>query len=230
MSAAYQELDYAWASLGINYVIPSSKWNAKQDPEDLIVRSLPAFFEDPRLLSMMIAWAQEYRELINVGRLESYLNGLNPFEMSVLGAISKKLKSDEKWLRLYHKIDRKIGQNRPMFLERDLYFKLAEVSGRDEDFAEFGICIPQVSKADRKKLKPKQVIAEKNYWFRFRKLFENHMRADVAVAMYILELKNAYQVKKLLRCSQETAYRQYKSLSDPITALQIEALINKDLK
>ena len=144
----------------------------------------------------------------------------------MLGGLSKKFKSDDRWLRLYNRVVKKLGPNPPQFSQRKLYRDLADISEHDADFAHFGICIPKVSKADSKKIKPKQVIAEKNHWFRFRKLFDNHMRADIAVAMYVLGMSNAYQVKKVIRCSQETAYRQYKSLNDPVIAKQIAAIIN----
>ena len=90
MKYSYQPIDFAWASLGINYVIDAANWNPLEDPEKLIIRSLEPFYKDPRLLSMFLAWAEEYDELINVGRLGAYLGGLNPFELSMLGAISLK--------------------------------------------------------------------------------------------------------------------------------------------
>jgi hypothetical protein len=225
MSAKYKPLDIAWASLGINYVIPEAKWDPRQDPEELIIQSLPEFFEDPRLLSMFLAWAEEYDELINVPRLEAYIKELEAFDLSILGAIAQKLSVNGRWARVKNKVVKKIGKNRPRFQERAKYVKLAKVSGRDHDFDGFGISIPTVSKSDPKKLKPKDVIAQHNYWFKLRMLIDNHMRADVAVAIYILNVKNAYQVAKRLKCSIETAYRQFNSLKDPIVAKQIEAII-----
>ena len=224
MKYSYQPIDFAWASLGINYVIDAANWNPLEDPEKLIILSLEPFYKDPRLLSMFLAWAEEYDELINVGRLGAYLGGLNPFELSMLGAISLKLLKNSRWQRLNEKIVEKLGANPPKFPKRDDYQSLANISGNDEQFSAFGICIPKVTKAHGKKLKPKSLIAQKNYWFKFRLLLDSQMRADVAVAMYYLGCNNAYQVEQKIKCSRETAYRQFKSLKNPLVKLQIEIL------
>lgn len=224
MKYRYKPIDFAWASLGINYVIGSSDWNPLEDPEELIIRSLAHFYEDPRLLSMFLAWADEYDDLINVVRLGAYISELKPFELSMLGAISLKLSANPRWMRLHEKIENRLGGPPSKFPEREDYGSLAKISGQDHEFKAFGICIPRVSKAHAKKLKPKAIVADKNYWFQLRLLLDNQMRADVAIAMYYLGCGNAYQVEKRIRCSRETAYRQFKSLKNPTVQRQIDFL------
>jgi hypothetical protein len=206
----------SWSSLGIAF---HAKGNYNSNPEETIIKTIKSheFPSDKKIFALMLLWLEEYHEYIYVERLKNYLNDLNAFELALLGGIAKKCLAfgDHRWKIIISGVKKKHGKKNLVFTEGDdeLYLKL---KGIDDDFLEFGIRVAPLKSDDRKKLLPREVVFKNNVWLKNRLIFGPNLRSDFVTVFNLKLSQNAYQAAKLLGCSMNASYRNWKSIEEAV--------------
>lgn len=206
----------AWESLGIAFVFNQSG-TKNADPEKTLIQSLKELADDRKTLSLIQGWLREFGPLVHIERLKALANDLTASELAWLGGLAahQAETGDARWKAIVRYIeDDKLGTPRPHFPSSKLDELQIQRKGIDKHFARFGLRIPILEAAEAKKFKPTASAIKENIWLRMRALFGTNWRADTAVVLIQGLAKNAYQVERILGCSRETAYRNWKSLID----------------
>ena len=86
--------------------------------------------------------------------------------------------------------------------------------GLDEDFLKFGIRVTPIIEDDPKKILLRERAIKRNIWLRSRLLFGTNLRADIATVKSLKLADTAYGASKLLGCSINAAYRNWKDLEE----------------
>lgn len=200
-----------WGSLGVAF---NARPKIITDPETALITFLNSgeFPEDRKMISLILAWLKDYSHLVHIERLKSLIEDLGSFELAVLGGISRKciLYGDFRWKTIISFI-KKRNTGKLSFEVNDSEYLLNK-HGIDEDFKEFGIkvflCEPERSE---KVIQIAEIIIL-NKWIKHRVLFGVNMRADVATVMVLNLATNAYQTSKFLKCSFNSASRNWNDL------------------
>jgi hypothetical protein len=204
----------SWASLGIAF---NAKGKLNANPEETIINTIKSheFPADKKIFSLMILWLEEYHEYIYVERLKNYLKDLSAYELALLGAIAKKCFDfgDHRWKIIIHGVKKRLGNKSITFNDGDdeLFLKL---KGIDETFLEFGIRVIPLKRDDRKKLLSRETIFKNNVWLQNRLLYGPNLRSDFVTIFTLSLAQNAYQAAKLLGCSMNASYRNWKSVEE----------------
>jgi hypothetical protein len=202
----------AWRSLGIAFHHPTKK---KSDPETALIELVRAkeFPDDKKMLGLVLLWLSHYSNLVHIERLKTLAKDLLPFELAILGAIASKcLKAgDHRWKTIIKIAKEKNGKQQ---FEQGDSATFINMRGLDKDFAQFGVRIAPVSPDSEKKLRTRQEILKHNDWLKLRVLFGTNMRADIATVIALGLASTAYGAAKLLRCSPNTAYRNWNDLEE----------------
>jgi len=203
----------AWESLGIAFAFNQSG-TRNADPEKTLLQTLCEFQNDRKMLTLVMGWLRDYRHLIHVERLKALANKLSASELAWLGGLASHQAEagDARWKNLVQFVERKLGKPLPNFTSSRLDELQSERVGEDRFFKRFGLHVPRTEPADSKKLRPLSAGIMANIWLRMRALFGTNWRADTAVVLLHGVAKNAYQTERILGCSRETAYRNWRSL------------------
>jgi hypothetical protein len=206
----------SWASLGIAF---NAKGMPNSNPEETIIKTIKSheFPNDKKLFSLMLLWLEEYHEYIYVERLKNYLKDLDAFELALLGSIANKCLAfgDHRWKIITNGVKKKLGKKNIQFHEGDdeLYLK---IKGIDDDFLEFGIRVAPLKSDDRKKLLSRDIVFKNNIWLKNRLIYGPNLRSDFISVFSLSLAKNAYQAAKLLGCSMNASYRNWKSIEEAV--------------
>lgn len=204
----------SWASLGIAFNSNDEKTCA--DPETAIIELICSgeFPEDKKMMGLALLWLEHFSKLVHVERLKILTKNLGAFETALLGAIARKCVAfgDFRW-RMIEKNALAKNTGRPKFAigDSETFIKMR---GLDEDFAAFGIRVGPVRPDDPKKLLNRQTVIKRNIWLRNRLLFGSNVRADVATLKLLNRAQTGYAAAKILGCSPNAAYRNWKDLED----------------
>lgn len=206
---SFSASDITWAALGLGYAVPPESitpLHSLTDPESHLIASLSSLLDDTRGLGLILRWIANYSSLLHVERLARMSNKLDALELAVLATIARKSSAaDDRWKSIEEMARKKLkGVTFPL---REQDRLLITLHGEDQDFKKYGIALATVTPAPSKKIKPIAYGSRWNLFFRLRAILGNHMRADAVAAVYALGATNGYQVKKLISCSIETAYR-----------------------
>jgi hypothetical protein len=214
MSKINDPLRDKWASLGIAF---SQKTDLVANPEQTIIETIKSgeFPADRKLFSLMLLWLNEFVDLVHVERLKGLLGELAPFELAIMGGLATKcLKmGDFRWKAILNEVQKKLGKHPPKFDVGDdaTYLKL---KGVDADFEAFGIKVAPLKPEDHKKLVRRDEIIKNNPWLKNRLLMGSNLRADFITIFTLGLARNAYQAAKILNCSENASYRNWRSLEE----------------
>lgn len=204
-----------WSSLGIAF---SSTVKLNANPELTIIETITSheFPSDKKIFSLMLLWLDEYLELVHVERLKNLLKGLNAYELALMGGIALKClnKGDHRWKVIILLIQKKIGKKEIHFNEGNDDELLLKMKGTDAEFLKFGIRVAPLKSEDHKKLLRREVILGQNAWLKNRLLFGPNLRADFITVFTLSLASNAYQAAKILGCSMNASYRNWKSIDE----------------
>lgn len=204
-----------WSSLGIAF---SSTVKLNANPELTIIETITSheFPSDKKIFSLMLLWLDEYLELVHVERLKNLLKGLNVYELALMGGIALKClnKGDHRWKVIILLIQKKIGKKEIHFNEGNDDELLLKMKGTDAEFLKFGIRVAPLKSEDHKKLLRREVILGQNAWLKNRLLFGPNLRADFITVFTLSLASNAYQAAKILGCSMNASYRNWKSIDE----------------
>lgn len=205
-----------WSSLGVAFYKGEGEFK-NVNPEQTIIDTIKSgeFPSDKKMFGLMLLWISKYHDLIHVERLKSYIKKLSPFELAVLAAISKKIldQGDFRFKAIIKEAQRIFGKNKPSFSNGDDELFIS-IKGTDEDFLEFGIRVAPMLADDPKKLLKREYIIKNNVWLKNRLLFGTNLRADF-ITVFTLELAgNAYQAARILNCSLNASYRNWKDIAE----------------
>lgn len=225
-SSRTDELRDRWENLGIAFSVHNMPL-INVDPEMTLVSSFKEFYDDRKLVGLILSWLQEFGDLVHVERLKSLAGNLTAFEYAWLGGLAhhqlatSNSAAHRRWQVIVELAKRKLGEVMPQFPTRKLDELQVERNGADENFKRFGILIPKIEIAPAKKIRIRPQVLRDNLWFRMRLLFGTNWRADIATAMLLDLAKTSYQLERVLGCSRETAYRNWNAL----TEVDIRALL-----
>jgi hypothetical protein len=204
-----------WSSLGIAFST-TAKLNA--NPELTIIETIKSheFPSDKKMFSLMLLWLEEYLELVHVERLKNLLKDLSAYELALLGGIALKClnKGDHRWKMIILLIQKKIGKKEIHFNDGNDDDLLLKMKGVDKEFLKFGIRVVPLKSEDHKKLLRREVVLGQNAWLKNRLLFGPNLRADFMTVFALSLASNAYQAAKLLGCSMNASYRNWKSIDE----------------
>lgn len=208
-----------WTSLGIAFAAKPKIKNA--DPEATLILSLKEFYEDRKILKIVISWLDEFGDLVHVERLKILARKLNARDQAWLGLIADymvNVRKDYRFKKILEMVENHLG-NPPAFFEQskfmELHFEREILKGSVSVGKKFGLNITQSDLIGYpKKLQDKRAAIMGNIWLRMRLLFGCSWRADVCTVILLDMAQNYYQVKKVLGCSIETAHRNWKSLNE----------------
>jgi hypothetical protein len=202
----------AWASLGVAFHHSTS---VKSDPESALLALVQSseFPDDKKMLSLALLWLTHYAKLVHVERFKVLSKTLSPYQLAILGAIASKCVKlgDHRWHAVV-KLAKQGTQGQQFQLGDSETF--IQMRGLDPEFSEFGIRIAPIFPENAKKLLPRREILRRNEWLKFRVLFGTNMRADVAAVIFLKLTPTAYGAAKMLGCSPNTAYRNWKDLHE----------------
>lgn len=200
-----------WGSLGVAF---NARSKIITDPETALITFLKSgeFPEDRKMISLILAWLKDYSNLVHIERLKSLIEDLGSFELAVLGGISRKciLYGDFRWKTIISFI-KKRNTGKLSFEVNDSEYLIIK-HGIDEDFKEFGIKVFLCEPERSEKVIQIAEIIKLNKWIKHRVLFGVNMRADVATVMVLNLATNAYQTSKFLKCSFNSASRNWNDL------------------
>ncbi|MBF0299964.1 MAG: hypothetical protein HQK51_14660 [Oligoflexia bacterium] len=204
-----------WESLGIAFSVNSTK-TKHADPERTLIKTIQEFQESRKMLRLVLAWLDEYGELIHVERLRALMKELSAINLSWLGGISNYMvqKGDLRWRAIEQVVREHFGNPTPKFSTSKLDELQAQRVGEDQNFKKYGLTIAVTEAADSKKLLPFSTTIRSNLWLRMRTLFGTNWRADMASVLLLALASNPYQAERILGCAKETAYRNWKSLKE----------------
>jgi len=203
-----------WASLGIAF--NSSEHKTCVDPETAIIELISSseFPEDKKMMGLALLWLEHFSKLVHVERLKILTKNLGAFELALLGSIARKCVSfgDYRW-RMIEKIAQAKNSGKPVFSigDSETFIKMR---GLDEDFAVFGIRVGPVCPDNSKKLLNRQAVISRNTWLKNRLLFGSNVRADIATLISLKRAETGYAAAKILGCSPNAAYRNWKDLEE----------------
>ena len=204
-----------WSSLGIAF---STTAKLNSNPELTIIETIKSheFPTDKKMFSLMLLWLDEYLELVHVERLKNLLKDLNAYELALLGGIALKClnKGDHRWKMIILLVQKKIGKKEIHFNDGNDDELLLKMKGTDPEFLKFGIRVAPLKSEDRKKLLRREVVLSQNAWLKNRLLFGPNLRADFITVFTLSLASNAYQAAKLLGCSMNASYRNWKSIDE----------------
>jgi len=206
----------SWAGLGIAFATSSPVRNA--DPEKTLIKSIPEFEKDRKLLVLVLSWLSEYGKVFHVERLKALVVDLSAHDLAWLGGVADYALQgigDHRWNAITSLIKDKLGgKNKlPRFATSKLDELQAQRKGSEPAFSNFGLIIPKLEREQMsRKILPDVEVVKRNLWLRLRFLFGTNWRADVASVMIQKLAENSYQAGKILGCSNETAYRNWKAL------------------
>lgn len=203
----------SWASLGIAF---NSKSEECVDPETAIIELVSSgeFPEDKKMMGLALLWLKHFSKLVHVERLKTMAKDLGALELALLGAIARKCVADGDFrFRVIEKLAKKKNSGSPKFDigDSETFIKM---KGLDPDFASFGIRVATINPDDDKKLLQRGAILKKNLWLKNRVLFGSNLRADVATVISLKRADSAYAAAKILKCSPNAAYRNWKDLEE----------------
>lgn len=203
-----------WSSLGIAF---SRAVKLNSNPELTIIETIKSheFPSDKKMFSLMLLWLDEYLELVHVDRLKNLLKDLNAYELALMGGIALKClnKGDHRWKVIVLLVQKKIGKKEIHFDDGDDEL-LLKMKGTDAEFLKFGIRVAPLKSEDRRKLLRREVVLGQNAWLKNRLLFGPNLRADFITVFTLSLASNAYQAAKLLGCSMNASYRNWKSIDE----------------
>ncbi len=203
-----------WSSLGIAFAV-DAKSSIHADPEKTLISSLVTCNYDRKLLRLILTWFQEYSDLVHVERLLALMKTLSVIELAWLGGIAsyQEESGDIRWRAITREI--KKLRNEAVHFPQSKFEKLQlKRIGTDKHFKSFKLNIPTIKLDSKKKIKPRKYTIKNNIWLRMRALFGANWRADIAAALLLGKISNAYQAKKYFGCSYETAYRNLNYLME----------------
>ena len=215
MSSVYEQNKEKLLSLGFAFQgkVPSRA----ADPEKTIVDLLPSFYVDRKLFRLLLTWLHKTSDVIHVERLKALSKDLAPGHKVVLGILARKLsQKDRRWNLLCTALKASLKQTPPSLqLPRELSDPyLVAKNGRDKEMAEFGIEAAQINPEDGKKVLSWRGILRTNGWLHLRALMGPNFRADVAYLYLSGAAVGPAGAARLLACSRETAYRNWRALDD----------------
>lgn len=200
-----------WASLGIAF---NSKSDLISDPETALISFLNSgeFPADRKMISLILAWMKEHSNLIHIERLKSLIEPMGSFELAILGGLAQKCLGygDFRWKTIIGFINKRNTGKIQFDLGESEY--LISKNGVDQDFKDFGLRISIVEEERPEKIVDLKVVIEKNKWIRHRILFGVNMRADIATVMVLNLASGPYQASKFLKCSFNSAKRNWSDL------------------
>lgn len=201
-----------WASLGVAFTFGSK---IQCDPETALLNFVTSseFPEDKKMISVVLAWLKEYSAFVHIEKLKTSAQGLNGDALLVLGAIAIKCIKfgDHRWKTIERLVLKKTKEHKSSLRDSEVFLKR---HGLDEDFLKFGIRVTPVFPEDQKKLLARERIFKMNSWLRHRLLFGTNLRADMATVKLLELTDTAYGAAKLLNCSMNAAYRNWKDLTE----------------
>ena len=204
-----------WSSLGIAFST-TAKLNA--NPELTIIETIKSheFPSDKKMFSLMLLWLDEYLELVHVERFKNLLKDLNAYELAFMGGIALKClnKGDNRWKVIILLIQKKMGKKEIHFNDGNDDELLLKMKGTDAEFLQFGIRVVPLKSEDHKKLLRREILLGQNAWLKNRLLFGPNLRADFITVFTLSLASNAYQAAKLLGCSMNASYRNWKSIDE----------------
>lgn len=204
-----------WSSLGIAF---SSIEKLNSNPELTIIETIKSheFPADKKMFSLMLLWLDEYLELVHVERLKMLLKDLNTYELAIIGGLALKCfnKGDHRWKVIIQSVQKKMGKKEINFKEGNDDELLLKLKGTDADFLQFGIRVAPLKSEERKKLLRREVVLGQNTWLKNRLLFGPNLRSDFITVFTLSLASNAYQAAKLLGCSMNASYRNWKSIDE----------------
>lgn len=187
------------------------------DPEATLIEAIKLSISDTKVFRMLLAWLEKTRELIHVERLRTLAKDLSQGELVVLGVVALKQvrAGDRRFLILVHFSKEHLKSKKSklkLFAESaDPY--LISKYGLDKELAEFDVRVAKINAANKRKILSLQGILKQHPWLRFRALIGANFRADIAYMMAHKTVQNPYRAAKKVGCSQETAHRLWKGLS-----------------
>lgn len=199
-----------WSSLGIAF---ASKSANLVDPETALIGFAKSheFPRDRKMMGLILLWLNEFSKLVHVERLRLMANDLLPDEVAVLGGIANKCvaNGDLRFGTLVT-LAKTTGGGHAL-ADTDSYL---EMKGVDSEFNEVGIRVGLVAPSKAAKLMPRERIIRSNLWLKNRLLFGSNVRADIATVKSLKLAGTGYAAAKLLRCSPNAAYRNWKDLDE----------------
>lgn len=238
VAASYEAVVRAWETLGVAFDIESPAVGPV-DPERALLASLAHMQAKRKLLRLIVAWLDEFCDLIHVERLlallrkdASRLDDTNDLGARVLGGVALRLsKTDKRWARIADECQDLLKgvTSKTMPISENDSFLVAR-DGADPSFKAFGWTIPALDRSgerfpSRKKLYTRDEVMRRSPWLRLRAAVGANWRADLLFAMLFGLAKNANQASRLLGCSYETAYRSWEACK----SANATALFNVDV-
>lgn len=217
-----KELNAKLASLGIAVLTDAE---ALADPERTLLECIPLFQDDRKLLALIIAWLDNYEDLLHIERICALAKHLTPLELAWLGGLAAHIsRKSHRWKTVERFVRKKLASQRRRFSPTKLDLLSSQRKGKDPYFGKFGLTVPLVVPSTEKKLRQRSHTLSQHPWFRLRSLFGANWRADIAMEMLREKDQTPYQVAKTLGCNTETVYRNWNALKEA-NALEILARV-----
>jgi len=201
-----------WASLGVAFAVSAE---IQCDPETALIEFVKSseFPEDKKMMGIVLAWLKEYSTFVHLEKLKSAVEQLQGDELLIMGALALKCIrfGDHRWKTIEKLVVRKSKGHKPNLADQDIFIKRL---GLDEDFLKIGLRVVPIVPENSKKLLERDRIFKMNSWLRQRLLFGTNLRADVATAKLLKLSDTAYGAAKLLGCSMNAAYRNWRDLTE----------------
>jgi len=201
-----------WASLGVAFAFGS---RTQCDPETALINFVNSseFPEDKKMMSIVLLWLKKYSSFVHIEKLKTPAKNLSGDALLLLGAIAVKCINfgDHRWKSIEKLARTKSKSYTSILRDSDA---LINRNGLDADFLKFGIRVIPITPEDKKKLIKREQIFKMNSWLRQRLLFGTNLRADIATAIQLKLSDTAYGAAKLLGCSMNAAYRNWKDLTE----------------
>ena len=123
-------------------------------------------------------------------------------------------KGDHRWKTIILLVQKKIGKKEIHFTDGNDDELLLRMKGTDAEFLKFGIRVAPLKSDYHKKLLRREVALGQNAWLKNRLLFGPNLRADFITVFTLSLASNAYQAAKILGCSMNASYRNWKSIDE----------------
>lgn len=205
------------ALLSLGFAFHGTAPSSSADPEKTIIDILPAFFEDRKLFRMLLTWLHVVTDLIHMERLTVLSEELPHNLKIILDATALKLKkTDRRWKILHDRLKSGLEGKETSFhtpAEFNDPF-LMEKHGPDKEFAELGIKIPNILPENEKKILSLHGILKTNSWLRLRAVIGANFRADITYLYISHAASGPAEAARILKCSRDTAYRNWRALED----------------
>lgn len=206
------KLSESWLSLGIAF---ATETNEIADPEVTLIKTLSILQQERKFLGLILAWIEEYGDLIHIERIKALAKNLHPIEIAWLGGIAlHATKFDRRWDVIVHFARKNRQTYKRRFQTSELDMMAAERKGFDKKFKTFGLTIPIFEISKKSKILNRSHTLNKHTWLKLRALFGANWRADIAWMMLKNTSQTPYQIAKTLACNIETAYRNWYSLKE----------------